>query len=235
MLYKHADRWLERLKWPIGVVAAAWLPFAIWACLLLVARVLSAPFGTIAFAVGLGVFIAGWKFYLRFKSIGLWLMRAEHEATHLLFAVLTFHPIVGLSRESRHGSHVRFIGSGNWLIQIAPYFFPTAAIFFWLLAVLIPLGSLFFLTSIALGFATGFHVVSTIREIKRDRAELQSLSWKFCRLFLPTANLVMLGAMIGYSQNGWSGVGAFIGDLILPMTYLWNLLFGKGDGAMTAV
>jgi hypothetical protein len=224
MLYRHVDRRLEQLKWPLGVLATAWLPFIAWACVLLFAKIISAPIGTLAFGLGLGLFIIGWKIYLRFKRLGLWLMRAEHEATHLLFAILTFHPIVGLSRDSRHGSHIRFIGSGNWLIQIAPYFFPTAAIFLWLVAAFIPFGSLLYLSSIAVGFATGFHVVSTIREIRRDHAELRDLSWKFCWLFLPAANLAMLGLMLAYSQDGRRGMGSFLGDLFLPVSYLWSLI-----------
>jgi hypothetical protein len=225
MWYRLVDIWIERLKWPTAALAIAWLPFIVWACLRLSIQVLSAPLGTIAFGAGLALFIAGWKLYLRFQSIGLWLMRAEHEATHLLFAMVTFHPVVGLSRESRNGSHVRFLGSGNWLIQISPYFFPTAAVVLWVFAALIPFSSFFFLKSIVLGFATGFHVVSTIREIKRDQDELRSLSWKFCWLFLPAANLVLLGAMLAYSQDGWSGFYRFFSDTLYPLNLGWKLLF----------
>ncbi len=230
MWHRLVDSWVERLKWPVAVFAIAWLPFIVWACLMLVVKVLSAPFGTIAFGAGLALFIASWKFFLRFQSIGLWLMRAEHEATHLLFAVLTLHPIVGLSRESRHGSHVRFLGSGNWLIQISPYFFPTAAIVLWFFAALIPFSTIFFLKSIVLGFATGFHVVSTVREIKRDREELRSLSWKFCWLFLPSANLLLLGAMLAYSQNGWTGFGRFFSDTLFLFEAGWHWLFPDAKG-----
>ncbi|MDZ4850695.1 MAG: hypothetical protein SGI77_15520 [Pirellulaceae bacterium] len=203
------------------------MPSLVWATYCLASRVLIMPRSTIAFCGGVFVFVLVWRFILRFHWMGPWLMRAEHEATHLLFALLTFHPIVGLSREEKRGSHVRFLGSGNWIIQIAPYFFPTAAVILWLFAIFLPL-SFFFLpwTSIALGIATGFHVVSTIREIRRDQKELIALSWKFCWMFLPSANILMLGFLIAFSKDGFSGLGEFIGDMIDPARWLLHAALG---------
>jgi len=226
VLYRSIDRWVQRLQWPTAGLAVIWLPFLIWAVLGLSRRVLTAPLATLIFCSGIAVFVLVWRFLLRFQTIGPWLMRAEHEATHLLFALMTAHPIVGLSREERQGSYVRFLGSGNWLIQIAPYFFPTAAVFLWFIALLIPFGSFLPWTNIALGMATGFHVVSTIREIRRDQEELRSLSWRFCWMFLPTANLLMLGLLVAFSHNGFAGLYDFIGDMFQPIHQLWR--FGLG-------
>jgi hypothetical protein len=231
VISRHIDHWLERLKWPIGFLATAWLPFILWACWKLAVRVLEAPRNTIAFLVGIAVFVVGWRLVLRFQSLGIWLMKAEHEATHLLFAVLTAHPILGLGRDAKQGTHVRFLGRGNWLIQIAPYFFPTAAIFCWLLAAFVPLGSLFGLASLALGIATAFHVISTLREVRRDADELKTLSWQFCWLFLPAANLWMLGATLAFAQNGLSRLLAFVGDSLLPLTWLWSVIWNLLAGS----
>ena len=218
MLYRSIDRWMQRLQWPVAILAVIWLPFVVWGIVNLASRVLLAPYSTLAFCGGIALFFFAWRSILRFRSIGPWLMRAEHEATHLLFAIITCHPIVGLSRQERQGSYVRFLGSGNWLIQIAPYFFPTAAVFFWFFALLIPFGYFLPWTSVALGIATGFHVVSTIREIRRDQAELQALSWKFCWMFLPTANLLMLGLLVAFSHGGFQGLYDFLGEIFEPIT-----------------
>jgi len=226
VLYRSVDRWVQRLQWPVAILAVIWMPCLVWAILLLGSRVFLSPFSTLAFGGGIVLFVFAWRTILRFRTIGPWLMRAEHEATHLLFALMTLHPIVGLSREERQGSYVRFLGSGNWLIQIAPYFFPTAAVFLWLFALMIPFGYFLPWTSIALGIATGFHVVSTIREIRRDHAELQALSWKFCWMFLPTANLLMLGLLVAFSHNGFEGLSEFVGEMLQPITALSRLCFG---------
>jgi hypothetical protein len=229
MLYRSVDLWVQRLQWPVAWLAVLWMPCLVWAILLLAQRVVLSPFSTIAYCGGIALFFFAWRFILRFRTIGPWLMRAEHEATHLLFALITLHPIVGLSRHERQGTYVRFLGSGNWLIQIAPYFFPTAAVILWFLALvmmLFPLGFLLPWTSVALGVATGFHVVSTIREIRRDHAELQALSWKFCWMFLPTANLLMLGLLVAFSQNGFEGLAKFVSEMFQPIAALTRLCFG---------
>ncbi len=217
---------MQRLQWPVAILSVIWLPCLVWAVLLLGRRILLSPFTTLAYCGGIALFVFAWRFLLRFRSIGPWLMRAEHEATHLLFALITLHPIVGLSREERQGSFVRFLGGGNWLIQIAPYFFPTAAVFLWFFALMIPFGYFLPWTSIALGIATGFHVVSTVREIRRDQAELMALSWKFCWMFLPTANLLMLGLLVAFSYNGFEGLSQFVREMLQPMSALSRLFFG---------
>ncbi len=222
MMHRSIDRWIQRLQWPIAIVVVVFSPCLLWATFQLASRVVLAPLSTLAFGGGVVLFMAAWRFILKFRAIGPWLMRAEHEATHLLFALLTLHPIVGLSREEKSGSYVRFLGRGNWLIQIAPYFFPTAAILFWFLALWIPLGAYLPWTGIALGIATGFHVVSTIREIRRDHEELKALSWKFCWMFLPAMNLLMLCFLIAFAKDGFSGLSNFMSDLIQPLKTLFQ-------------
>jgi hypothetical protein len=235
-LYHRIDWWIEYLKWPVAIVAVLWTPLLIWAWLLLSYRVIEQPFASIWFASGVILFFVAWKSILRYRSVWRWLMRSEHEATHLLFAALTGHPIISWQpkttsehrdsvppanvtskRKPKAGSKnfenqpVQFLGEGNWLIQIAPYFFPTAAGILWFAAIFIPLGFLGW-TTIALGLATGFHVTSTVLELRSDRDELQQLGWRFCWMFLPAANLLLLGCLLSFSQEGFSGIIRFIGD-----------------------
>ncbi len=250
--YRRIDWWIERLKWPVAVASVLWTPFLIWAWVLLGYRVFDQPFASLWFAAGVLLFFALWKSILRYRSVWRWLVRAEHEATHLLFAALTGHPI--LSWKSEHGQgpsnpdrntqnrtethepngkvasesqarsvpkHLRdtsieIPSSSNWLIQIAPYFFPTAAGILWVAAIFIPLGFLGW-TTIALGLATGFHVTSTIIEIRTDRDELQQLGWRFCWMFLPAANLLVLGCLLSFSQEGFTGIVHFLSDSIEPI------------------
>ena len=43
----------------------------------------------------------------------------------MLFAVATLHKPKGLDVEQGSGGSFSFMGEGNWLIALAPYFFPT--------------------------------------------------------------------------------------------------------------
>ncbi|MCY2974461.1 MAG: hypothetical protein NTW52_07305 [Planctomycetota bacterium] len=265
--YRRVDWWIERLKWPVAVAAVLWTPLLIWAWVLLGYRVMDQPFASLWFAAGVLLFFVSWKSILRYQSLWRWLVRAEHEATHLLFAALTGHPVLNWKPENDNNSNdpdhndpdnndpnriipkrsdpiysdpqettrkvareshskaasnrsskmaVEFPSSSNWLIQIAPYFFPTAAGILWIAAIFIPLGFLGW-TTIALGLATGFHVTSTIIEIRTDRDELQQLGWRFCWMFLPAANLMVLGCLLSFSQEGFTGIFDFLSDSIQPI------------------
>jgi len=224
------DLWLNRLKWPVAFLAVLWTPLLCWAWVLLGYRIAGQPFSSLFFGAGFVLFFMAWKSILRYRSVWRWLMRAEHEATHLLFAALTAHPIIGWRdhlhqrRETSESSKesVHFIGEGNWLIQVAPYFFPTAAGILWFTALFIPLGFLGW-TTIALGFATGFHVTSTILEIRADRDELGHLRWRFCWMFLPAANLLLLGCLLTFAQEGFSGIFHFLSDSWQPIRQLIQL------------
>ena len=55
-----------------------------------------------------------------------------HESTHMLAAVLTGHKPVGMKIEQDKGGSFSYLGKGNWLITMAPYFLPTFP-FIWML------------------------------------------------------------------------------------------------------
>jgi len=246
--YRRIDWWLERLKWPVAFVAVLWTPLLIWAWILLGYRVIEQPFASLWFTAGFISFFIAWKSILRYRRLWRWLVRTEHEATHLLFAAMTGHPIIRwqpqrdsaasepiesskrsskqiqeTDSKKRGDPPVHFVGEGNWLILIAPYFFPTAAGILWFAALFIPLGFLGW-TTIALGLATAFHVTSTIIEIRADRDELQQIGWRFCWMFLPAANLLLLGCLLSFSQQGISGMIQFISDSWQPIGDLLSLL-----------
>jgi hypothetical protein len=215
------NNWVNRLKWPAGVIALIGLPFVMWAWARLLYRVSSYPFNTLFFLVGVGLFIFAWKTLLKYRRAWQWLMRAEHEATHLLFALLTGNGIMRWPASSstegnpERKSHRQILEGSNWLIDVSPYFFPTAAVVFWFVLLFVPFSS-FGLVQLALGFATGFHVVSTYLEILADRDEIESLGKQFCYAFLPTANLFVLGILLSFTQSGISGMLQFFGELIHP-------------------
>ena len=60
---------------------------------------------------------------LRRSGSKSWLYTLEHELTHALFAVLTLNRVTSLSAQQGSG-HLAYEGPGNWLVSLAPYFFP---------------------------------------------------------------------------------------------------------------
>lgn len=217
------DRIVQLFKWPGAWAAAIVTPLLAWALLRLAGRVLLSPFPLVPFAVGGLAFYLLWRRWLGKSRIGKFLITLEHESTHALFALLTLHTIVGFKASLGKGGEVRFVGKGNWLITAAPYFFPTAAFILFLLAYLLPFSGLPW-RSFLLGVALAYHIVSTVRETHRDQTDIQQLGMAFCWLFLPAANLAVVGALISFAHSGSEGMSYWLSDIMEPVRFLLSFL-----------
>src|SRR5262245_39127376 len=118
------DRFLSWLKWPVAVACLAALPGLVVALYHVVRRIYAAPAPSYACLAGAAAYAVVWYLLLRRRTVGNFVVTFEHELTHAIFAWLTFHRVVGFRAGSSSGGHVRYVGRGNWLIAVAPYFFP---------------------------------------------------------------------------------------------------------------
>lgn len=213
------DRLIQLFKWPAAWMAVLLTPPLLWALAKLVLRVLASPLDLVPFALGMVAFLIVWRRGLGQSRLGRVLITLEHESTHALFAALTGHRIVGFKASLGRGGEVRFAGRGNWLITAAPYFFPTAALLLFFIAYLLPFPGLPW-GSFLLGVALGYHFVSTYRETHRDQQDLQALGGAFCWLFLPAANLAVVGLLISFAHDRAEGTGLWFSDILEPIRYL---------------
>lgn len=218
------DLMINPLKWPAAVLSAATTPLLAWGLLLLLFRVIRAPLNIVPFAIGGALFIFLWRRWLRASRIGRFLITLEHEATHALFALLTGHRILSFHASMGKGGQVRIQGEGNWLIVVAPYFFPTSALLLFLLAYLLPLQGLLPWSGMMLGTALAYHIVSTYRETHRDQTDIQQLGMLFCWLFLPAANLAVVGLLLSFAHAGSAGLHQWLADVAAPLQTLWSWL-----------
>ena len=157
---------------------------------------------------------------------GSFLSILEHETTHMLFAILTFHSPQDINVKRGFGGNFIYTGRGNWLISIAPYFFPTSAALVigagWLYAFLgqIPPDSYWLI----LGLMTGYHLISTLDEIHLGQTDFKVAGYLFSLLFLPGANLMVYGLLMAYACHGFSGFGIYF-DLLRQEIELFTALF----------
>ena len=200
-LSQHVDLVVKWLKWPAAVVALLLLPNSGSALVELVRQVVTYPKPILPVLVGLGGYIVLWWWLFRRPLLGTFLSTLEHELTHALFAVLTFHRVTGLRATWRSGGHVSYTGPGNWLITIAPYFFPTACLLILLISAFLPT-ELHSPVATLIGAAIGYHITSTYRETHAGQTDLKKTGWLFCVLFLPTANIVTYGVLVSYCYGG---------------------------------
>jgi hypothetical protein len=209
------DKAVEWVKWPVAILALCALPLFAWGLIRLAGHVISQPLGVVPLALGTFGFVLLWRRWLDQSRLGRWMITLEHELTHALFAWATGHRIVAFRASLGRGGEVRFLGRGNWLIALAPYFFPTAALALLLIAYLMPISILPW-RGLFLGVALGFHVVSTYRETHRDQSDLKKVGAKFCWMFLPTANLAVLGLLIAWAHGGSADVHVWLDHVRAP-------------------
>lgn len=214
------DRGVNWLKWPAAAITLLISPLFAWALLRMAVLAITAPSTSlIPFAGGIVLFVVLWRRWLGKSRWGAFLITLEHESTHALFAMLTGHPIVGFKASLGQGGEVRFAGAGNWLITTAPYFFPTAALILFLLAFFLPFAALPW-QSFLLGVALAYHVISTWRETHRDQSDLRVVGKSFCWMFLPAANLAVVGLLIAFSHSGREGMQSWFDFVLEPIKYV---------------
>jgi len=192
---------LAVIKWPLALLSLVYFPSVAWA---LWQEILNET-GALTFVfLGTMVYAALWWLSIRKWTIS-WLSTFEHELTHCLFAWLTGNKVGAIKVTLRGGGHVTVIGSPNWLIDVAPYFFPTGTVVLLLLSTLLTYLDIIG-WQLAIGASLSYHVTSTMTNTHQGQTDLQKAGFIFCWMFLPTANVVGLGLTLAGASAGWSGI-----------------------------
>ncbi len=199
----YVDRGLHLVKWPAAAacVLLAWPAAAtLWETATLLWR--HPRFG-LALLAGLCVFAIPLFLRKNRPALGFW-ATLEHEFTHIVFALLTLHPIHALQASEGSGGVVSYRGNGNWLVSIAPYFFPTFPLLVGVLMLTLP--ATFKLFGVGcMGFALAWHLRVTWAEMHSGQSDLRDVGFTFCTLFLPGASLLCLGLVLALVHKGAGG------------------------------
>ena len=153
-----------------------------------------------------------------------------HEMTHAFFALLTFHKVTGIRvADDNSGGNMAFEGEGNWVIVIAPYFFPLFGFFYMIaFSVYTHFAPANLIMNGVMGFFIGYHLDTVGSQIHEKQTDLPKVSYKFCAMFLPAANLWAVGSMLAFNTRGWNGVWIYqnlIGYLNeRNFKWVWNFL-----------
>ena len=209
----YPNQLLKIFKWPVALCAIAALPFVVMA-------LGDSPLADLRLAqcqwlaMGAGAYCVAWYLLFRHQFAGSYFSTFEHELTHALFAWATLHRVTGLTVTWRDGGVCTYEGSGggNWLITIAPYWFPTLVwppilLTYWMDAPALPT------LNILTGVAIAYHVTSTWRETHREQTDLQKTTFLFAAMFLPTANLLVYGTILLIATTGADDAVAFMADV----------------------
>ena len=114
---------LGMFKWPIALIMLINLPYLfghVWH--LIVSSLTSSHQYFWVGVIGYGI---TWRVVFANRLFGTWFPTLVHEFIHATFAVLTGHRVVDFKVRWDSGGHIQYTGGkGNWLILMAPYFFP---------------------------------------------------------------------------------------------------------------
>lgn len=158
----------------------------------------------ISFGIGFGLFVAFWLVFRRSLRV---VCTFEHELTHLIFGLLFLKRPHAFVVTMREGGHVKLSGS-NFLITLAPYFFPTVSYFLLPIAFFVPSKSMPIYLTI-LGASVAFHLVSTWRDLHWEQSDLHKAGILFSLVFLPGANLIFYGGLLVLVSGGTEKFSSF--------------------------
>ena len=131
-----------------------------------------------------------------------------HESTHMLAALLTFHKPKGMSIRDGEGGSFTYQGKGNWLITIAPYFFPTFPVLWMLVGIWFQYQGQTFPSwyIMTFGFLVGYYIVSNFYQIHSEQTDFKKVGYFFSMMFIPGANLLLMGYLWSFALRGWDGL-----------------------------
>lgn len=132
----------------------------------------------------------------------------EHEMTHTLFAMATLHPVHGIEIKEEGGGSMTFSGEGNWLIAIAPYFFPLTAftMVFFTIAIKHAIGYSPDWVYVGLGMTVCYNLFSFAEQLHPRQTDFKVAGYLFTICFLPGANCLSFGTIFAFAERGGDGV-----------------------------
>ena len=184
------------------------------------------------------------KFYALAGGIGFYLMMIfvtgyntchtmqiiSHELTHTFFAYLTFHN-AGRIRLNPDGSGGSMIlkGRGNWIITLAPYFFPLFAFFYMLLMpFLLRISDEHWLVYSVFGFFVAYYWVTVIEQVHPKQTDIIKEGYIFSIIVIVAANLYTTGIILAFCSKSWEGVKIYL-------TLIYHLSMSYGAKALELI
>ena len=196
------DKFINLFKWPIAIYMLLSLPALFASFQFFDIKSIK----TIALLIGLVFFV--FSKTMMDASVRTSMQIIAHEFAHTFFALLTFHKIkhIRLNPDDT-GGEMGFVGDGNWLIIIAPYFFPLFALIYMIVMSFLPPQIIW---HGILGYFLGYHIDTVGSQIHDKQTDLPKVGYKFCLMFLPGINLMTIGSILAFNIRGWGGIIKYI-------------------------
>jgi len=193
-------------KWIKFIIAILLLPVCAGAAMAL-GRVLRASYGADTVWVPFLAGAACWLVIFLLLPRPMWIYVFGHELTHALWAWL-FGGRVKKMKVTSEGGHV-VVSKTNFLIVLAPYFFPLYAV---LVILVFAIGHWIWdwrgylvWFHLAVGAAYAFHVTLTWQALKTRQTDITSQGYLFSAviIFLGNVSVLLFGIPLLTAKVGW--------------------------------
>ena len=126
----------------------------------------------------------------------------EHELTHAIFCFFTFKDDIRIAIDSPEpgvAGTCSYKNGTNWLIQLAPYFFPTLTLFIALIYLVIDV-KYYLLLDAMMGYTIAYHIKTNAMELIASiqgspTSDTQKAGRIFSLIVIPPLNLIMFGVI----------------------------------------
>jgi len=147
----------------------------------------------------------------------------EHELSHMLVATLFFqkvHTFVVTTDRNLDGGLVRFQGSDNFLITLAPYFLPIFTLPFLILKALLPTSTVL---DLFIGFTLAFHYIKLSRQFRTYQPDIKNTGLAFSFIIVGVFNVVILVLILCVVRDDYTGLRGYFASTYhrAVETYRW--------------
>lgn len=204
-MVKIIDLMFKIIKWPVAVFLLVSIPA-------LLESYNYFQLNTIkfyAFAGGAVMYLA--TILLAGHNINQNMQTISHELTHMMFAYLTFHDAgrIRINPDDSGGSVM--VQGRNWLITLAPYFFPLFSFLFMLMMPgLLVASEGHFMVYGVFGYFFGYYWGTVISQVHPQQTDIIKEGYLFSTIFIVGANLYTTGIILAFNSKQWDGVLTYL-------------------------
>jgi hypothetical protein len=157
-------------------------------------------------SVGSGVLLLSLVFVRQSSFVAI----LKHELCHNLFAILTFRKPTALHVTAGKGGEFQHTGKTNFLMILAPYFFPILSSVVMLIS-LLDIRSHGLLLGL-LGGAVGFDFSTALKDMHPKQTDLRKYGLFFSYCFILLTIFILYGMIIAYVTGGYNAAGNYFID-----------------------
>lgn len=204
-MVKIIDLIFKIVKWPVALFLLVSIPA-------LLESYNYFDFNTLrfyAFAGGAVMYLATILFAGR--NVNQSMQTISHELTHMMFALLTFHDAgrIRINPDDSGGSVM--VRGGNWLITLAPYFFPLFSFLYMLMMPgLLVVSDGHFLVYGIFGYFFGYYWGTVLAQVHPQQTDIIREGYLFSAIFIVGANLYTTGMILAFNSRQWEGIGIYL-------------------------